>query len=182
MKLTFNQLSSCGINACLNFSSSNGKIFVNLSAEIGEVPLHVPSHPVPPQPKNIKPSRIRRRRRREHSRKMTEANLNNGLSENTESASSNEDEIVASIGEASQVADVDEAIKALESEPVAELNNKIQVSSSMPIPSNNSPLPPDTTLRSCCPEMCCSTKYFSARNCPGPGVSMTTYIRCCLHE
>ena len=184
----FNQLAGCGINSCLSFNSYNGKLFVNMTAEIGDSPHQASSQAVPPrQYENVKPSRIRRRKRREQLRRSAETNLYDKLhtdtdTTETEKSHSNTDEFLCRPEETFQHADVDQAVEAFEINPHAELTDPIMLPNEPSLSSQAFSQPPDTTSRSCCPDTCCSTSYSSARNCPGPGVSKTTYIRCCLHE
>ena len=61
----FNQLSTSGFRANLNLSCCDGRITVNLNAELGSLmSFNYPPPPPPPLFKRVKPSQFRRRKRR----------------------------------------------------------------------------------------------------------------------
>ena len=73
--LKFQDICSTGKNATLSFSSSSGKVFANLSVEIGSVKqpprFSVPGTPSPTlHSRHVSPSRRRRMERRAESRKL----------------------------------------------------------------------------------------------------------------
>ena len=70
----FNQLSTSGFRANLNLSCCDGRITVNLNAQLGSLTSF--DHPPPPPPplfKRVKPSQFRRRKRRND---LTKTNFN----------------------------------------------------------------------------------------------------------
>ena len=72
----FAQLSSCGFRANLNFSCSEGKILVNLNAELGCADFTAPEPPSAPFSfRHVKPGKVRRRqrRRREQAKKACDS-------------------------------------------------------------------------------------------------------------
>ena len=65
----------------------------------------------------------------------------------------------------------DATIEYLDPQPASQSNDPNMLSTST--------LP---TPKKCCSLPCCSSKKSPARNCPGPDVVKTTFIRCCYHK
>ena len=89
----FMQLTSLGLNGNVNFSSNGGRLFVNLNVDLGNH-LTPPSHSFTSSPK-VKPSRVRRRKRRENAR-VNSCGKSAEVSNNDDSTVQSIDEIDAS--------------------------------------------------------------------------------------
>ena len=180
----FMHLSSCGLRASLQFNCSDGNVSVNLTAELG---CNIPTMTVPNVRKDVKPSQLRRRQRRKQARENTAVKVHE-----PDPSSTQPSQDISSM----EVSEPTQPFK--ETRPFSPpqdftplidqtSENKHMTTSYAYLPNDvtttttslspTTPSPPD---KNCCP--CCSTKRSSARNCPGPNVSKTTYIKCCFHK
>ena len=185
----FNQMTTCGFNAKLNFSCNNGRVSVQLSADLGC--LYPGLYPYPrtasfSNQESVKPSKVKRRQRRaqarnERSTVVAEIDTNNEPTETIVEATSSLSN--------SNVEDTTNELEPIPSDELAVLPNSVDDSNiDYFLPSNTSLLKDNSTMltststqmKLCCP--CCSTSKSPARNCPGKDVAQTTYIRCCYHK
>ena len=194
----FTLMTSQGFQANLTFSSNQGRVSVNFNADLGCLTSNSTNYPQQPY---VKSTQARRRQRRAQARKEQQStdtsvkalkpDLTNIHCDETRDASTLTTEDSATNKTFSEsvptfptmpLSKDDTTIEYLIPQPSTDYipvqpysqSNELNVPSTSPSPT---PKP-----KMCCPSPCCGTKYSSARNCPGPDVLKTTYIRCCYHQ
>ena len=182
----FSLMTSQGFQANLTFSSYQGRVSVNFNADLGYLMPNPVTYPKQPYEKS---TQGRRRQRCAQARKKMQsadasveasrpdlAEINSNYHETRDVTTITSDDNFTScelipIEPLMLLSKDDATIEYLDPQPTSQSNDPNMLSTSILL-----------TPKMCCSLPCCSSKKSPARNCPGPDVVKTTFIRCCYHK